>query len=418
MDHILIVEDSESIAALLAERCERQLGLQAQIAPSVAALQTMLATSEHRYFAAICDLNLPDAPPGAAVDLLRSKDIPIVVLTGEWSEEIRSRIWERRVADYVLKESSADISYALNVVRRLRYNPQVAALVADPLQSNREAIADILRDQKLKVLQCESPEEALQYIESRPDLRLALIDYGIGGDRGLDLTTRIRRRRKRDSLAIIALTDFELKRASARFLRSGANDVLARPFTPEELLCRINLHLDTLDLLEQLRSEAEQDFLTGLGNRHYLNERATAVYADCLSRGMPFALAMADIDHFKSINDRFGHLVGDRALKHLGRILSANTKGKDVVARIGGEEFVILLPDTLPESAARFFESLRREIAGSAIDTDSGTLAFTVSFGVATNAGASLREGLERADRLLYRAKASGRNRVVTDLTG
>lgn len=168
------------------------------------------------------------------------------------------------------------------------------------------------------------------------------------------------------------------------------------------------------DILEEMKQVAVRDQLTGLLNRRGFNEQAAKVYSMSRRSRQPASVVMTDIDRFKFINDEFGHAVGDNALCHFARILAVGRRTEDVLARVGGEEFAILLPGTSLESALRIADSLCALIESSPIRVDGNTLPMTASFGVATlsNSDSCLGDVILRADRALYRSKRSGRNRV------
>jgi diguanylate cyclase (GGDEF)-like protein len=160
---------------------------------------------------------------------------------------------------------------------------------------------------------------------------------------------------------------------------------------------------------------ASTDYLTGLPNRRTLHHRGAVAFERASAGGAEFAVALVDIDHFKSINDRFGHDVGDQALRHIGHLLASACRDGEMAARQGGEEFVVLLDGADADHAQIAAERLRRMIEASPYDDDAGPLALTVSIGVAalTAADSGFDHLLSRADQALYRAKAEGRNRVV-----
>ena len=179
-----------------------------------------------------------------------------------------------------------------------------------------------------------------------------------------------------------------------------------------EALNRANSELrETNQVLEKL---AASDSLTELANRRSFIEQADAEVRRAQRYGHPLALQMLDIDHFKSINDHFGHAAGDEVLRRLADVLRANLRHNDLAARIGGEEFVILLPETQLEDAAQHAERLRMAIAELRIPFEQSTLNITVSIGVAAldHGELSPEPMLMRADSGLYRAKQDGRNRV------
>ena len=164
-------------------------------------------------------------------------------------------------------------------------------------------------------------------------------------------------------------------------------------------------------LLERLRGEARTDPLTGLLNRRGFNEHASRELAHVARDSRPIALATFDIDHFKLINDEHGHVVGDRVLAHIARLLSNEARGIDVAARLGGEEFAVLMPGSDQAGAEAFAERVRRAVTGSACP---GLPEVRVSAGVtATTAPIELELMMDRVDRALYTAKRAGRNRTV-----
>lgn len=164
----------------------------------------------------------------------------------------------------------------------------------------------------------------------------------------------------------------------------------------------------------QLRALAMTDLLTALPNRRAFNLALVAEAARGRRHEQPISLAVLDLDNFKRINDSFGHPIGDQALRHVATVLMSHARLEDTVARIGGEEFAVLMPDTDADQAARVVERLRRAVAANALATDVGVHAITTSIGVSTLApGMDSDMALRAADQALYEAKRQGRNRVV-----
>lgn len=169
-------------------------------------------------------------------------------------------------------------------------------------------------------------------------------------------------------------------------------------------------------MLLDLENLARCDGLTGLWNRRYFLELGAREFARADRTGQPLALIYFDIDHFKQVNDTHGHAAGDAVLKEVAALIGSLVREQDVVSRMGGEEFAILLPDTTPENAVRVAEKLRLAVFAHAVETESATLRCTASFGVAAKAAdtAALDHLLRQGDQSMYAAKQSGRNRVCS----
>ncbi len=170
----------------------------------------------------------------------------------------------------------------------------------------------------------------------------------------------------------------------------------------------------TSDLSEDMKAIAVRDQLTGLLNRRGFNEALYKTFALARRRDLPVAVILTDIDRFKAINDEYGHEAGDLALKHFTRLLQVSRREEDILARIGGEEFALILPGSSLENAMRIADVLRERIEIAPLTYKSKALEMTASFGVATlsNADNSMDEVIVRADTALYRSKREGRNRV------
>jgi two-component system cell cycle response regulator len=206
-------------------------------------------------------------------------------------------------------------------------------------------------------------------------------------------------------------------------LEIGLNDILPKPIDPQELAARARTQIKRKRYTDFLRNNLDHslelavtDQLTGLHNRRYMNGQLSALVTRAAMGGEPVAALLVDIDHFKKINDNYGHDVGDEVLREFALRIASNVRAIDLPCRFGGEEFVIIMPDTGLEGAARVAERIRNNVAGSPFRVADGKdlLTVTISVGVA----ATLGEGdtpqalLKRADEAVYEAKAQGRNKV------
>lgn len=200
-----------------------------------------------------------------------------------------------------------------------------------------------------------------------------------------------------------------------RGLDLGAVDYVTKPFDAFELQARVRAALRTKNLQDLLIEHAHIDPLTELPNRRALMERLQQEWGRMERHGQPFSFIMADIDHFKKVNDAFGHLVGDQLLREIAKVFAKQCRIIDMPARYGGEEFAVVVHHATAANALSLAERCREEIEKIKLPVKGETVCATVSFGVAEAMGLSTPETvIEQADEALYDAKVNGRNRVVT----
>ncbi len=218
----------------------------------------------------------------------------------------------------------------------------------------------------------------------------------------------------------------QLRAAQIQFQVTAAKQEAELERRRQEVLTRANAELEEVNvslteenlqkimLLDQLERQTHEDALTGLANRRRLDQRLTDEFALAVRHGRPLAVVIADLDHFKSVNDRFSHAVGDAALRAIAKLLTSQVRQTDLVARFGGEEFVLVLVETDAEAALRVCEKLRATVANHTWTSVHPELALTLSLGVCADTSLpSYERMLAVADSNLYSAKAAGRNRVV-----
>ena len=409
---ILIVEDNKALAKLIAKKMEDKVEMDIDIAHSLAEAQAFL-TNPKEYFIALLDLNLPDAPNGEVVDYVISKGLPSIVLTGSMDEATRESFIHKDIVDYVYKGNMDDINYIFRIINRLSKNRQYKVMVVEDSAPFRSALKKILTSLQFQVFNAAHGEEAMNYFTDNPDIKLALCDYRMPVKDGLEVLKEIRAIGDKNQIGVLMMTSPSENVNGAIFLKNGANDFIAKPFVKEELICRVNNTIEAMENINQIADFANKDFLTGVYNRRYFYENMNEYVAYAEEHMEPYVVAMLDIDHFKKINDTHGHNSGDKVLKTLAKKLIDETKGDDLIARFGGEEFCIILKDISNENAVKFFVNLRANIANCKVQLKKEQISFTVSIGVAfSRSDYRLDELLELADEALYRAKENGRNRV------
>jgi two-component system cell cycle response regulator len=226
-------------------------------------------------------------------------------------------------------------------------------------------------------------------------------------------------------IPVIMLTAEQDSERKAEILDRGASDYVTKPFNEKELIARVRVHHRVKVLQDELREAnvrlealAVTDGLTGLLNRRAFDKLLVSEVQRSLRYKVPIVVLLLDIDHFKHVNDNYGHPMGDQVLRNVSRVISAAVRATDFVARFGGEEIAVILTQTPLEGAVDVAERLRAQIEATAHEHQGKALFKTASFGLAAydGSGDSIHpEGLlERADQALYAAKHGGRNRVVT----
>lgn len=256
------------------------------------------------------------------------------------------------------------------------------------------------------------------------DYEAVLVSLDLQAYDGLRLCSQLRSLERTRDVPVLMLGEAEDRTRILRGLEIGAHDFLVRPVDRNELLARVRTQVRRKRFTEKLRDSVQSsmemavmDQLTGLHNRRYLDTRMAVLFDESVLRARSLALLVLDVDRFKSVNDSWGHDAGDEVLREFADRVRACTRGIDLVARMGGEEVVVVLPDTTLEAAHAVAERIRERVEAEpfAIHRNTRTISVTVSVGVASRrAGdASSAEMAKRADDALYRAKESGRNRVI-----
>lgn len=295
-------------------------------------------------------------------------------------------------------------------------------LIADDDATSRLVLASVLKKTGHEVIEAADGLQAWEILREPGGPFLAVLDWVMPEMDGPEVVRRVRAVRTDNPPYIIMLTSRGEKGDIIAGLEAGANDYLAKPFDPGELRARVEVGRRMVELQEALiearellAHQATHDPLTGLPNRRAILERLGEECSRAGRRNEVLAVGMCDLDHFKRINDTYGHQSGDEVLCGFARILTDGLRPYDAAGRLGGEEFLVVAPVSAPSDCAVLFERLRAETAQTAMPTRDGkTLSVTVSIGVAYTVGESTPDEMVRtADAALYDAKRAGRDRVV-----
>jgi len=295
-------------------------------------------------------------------------------------------------------------------------------LIVDDRKNSAERLALALTPHHAVTMESNAQEAIFKAAEDHVDV--VIVSSGLEGYDALRLCSQIRAMERTRNLPILLIADLEDRPKVLRGLEIGINDWLSRPVDRNELLARVRTQLRQKRYADSLREKVQQsielalfDPLTGLNNRRFLESHLSTMMENARMRRAPLTLMILDIDHFKRINDTFGHDCGDEVLKGFADRLRGIVRGGDLLCRLGGEEFVIVMPGVNLQAAARIAERARIAIEQEGFTLDATRQAsITASIGLAERRDDTTPHDLyRRADQALYRSKSEGRNRVTAD---
>jgi diguanylate cyclase (GGDEF)-like protein len=310
-------------------------------------------------------------------------------------------------------------------------DPQGHILLVDDEPLNLKLLQRMLEEKGFQISTAINGNEALQFLEKTP-VDLILLDVVMPGIGGYDVCKTIKDLPQRGKIPIIFLTALTENQDLINGFCAGAVDYVRKPFNVAELLARVNAHMEikrNREIIEQQKVKLEQineelelmnrslyqrsitDSLTNLFNRQYTLDHLQNEIDRFKRYGNIFSLMLLDIDHFKTVNDTFGHLEGDAAIMRCSQAIKRSVRNVDIVGRYGGEEFLVLLPFTYEAGAlivAQRISEAMRETGNSGISAP----ALTISIGLAQYRGEDEKEILRKVDGLMYKAKTNGRNRI------
>lgn len=301
-------------------------------------------------------------------------------------------------------------------------NERMKVLIADDSATSRAMLRKSLVKWGYEVVMAEDGAEALEILERQDAPPMAILDWVMPHLTGPEVCKKVRETRREPYTYILLLTSKNSKDETVEGLEAGADDYIVKPFDQQELSVRlragkriIDLQLSLMEAREELREKANKDLLTKLHNRAAIMATLHTEIARSHRDQRSVGLALLDIDHFKKVNDTYGHFAGDAVLRETAARLKSSMRAYDQVGRYGGEEFLVVLPNCDMEQAVQQADRMRLKLQESKILADAGVeIPVTASFGV-TITDLSDRDPdvfIRVADEALYKAKANGRNRV------
>jgi two-component system, cell cycle response regulator len=297
-------------------------------------------------------------------------------------------------------------------------------LVAEDDRVTRRLLESHIRKWGHEAIGCSSGGQAWEILGGEKRPRLAVIDWMMPEMTGVEICRRLRKEGNLPYVYIILLTSKSGKEDIIEGLDAGADDYIVKPFDANELKVRVRAGTRIIRLQEDLQAaldtsefRASHDLLTGLKNRGAVLEALGAELARSYREENPVRVVIADVDHFKKVNDQYGHLAGDAVLREVANRLKSSLRPYDSVGRYGGEEFLMVLPGCDREMAAQKAERVRSDFHERPLRIAEGDFGITLSFGVSCYSGGSDVDSdrvIREADQALYEAKDRGRNRVET----
>lgn len=299
-------------------------------------------------------------------------------------------------------------------------------LIVDDLQSNILAINEILGNEFNLLDTCDTNNIINILDEKKPDL--VLLDVLMPEKDGFEICKDIKSHPRFNDMPIIFITAKDKPEDIVKGFAYGGQDYITRPFYVQELLERIRTHIDLKKSKEKLKSYitkleennkklleiSKLDYLTEIANRRYMTERLKEEIQRYKATNRKFSLILGDLDNFKKLNDTFGHESGDQIIQKITKIIKFALRESDLASRWGGEEFLILLPDTEKAEAQKVAERIRNNIQNFNFDLKNNQVRMTITVGVTEfNDSISLEENISNADKAMYMGKKNGRNTVV-----
>jgi diguanylate cyclase (GGDEF)-like protein len=298
----------------------------------------------------------------------------------------------------------------------------VKILVADDSIVSRHLLDATLRRWGYEVVVACDGSEAWQILQQKDAPSLAILDWMMPGFTGLEVCRMARQQTREPYTYILLLTSKTLKEDLIEGMEAGADDYITKPFDQHELKVRlragtrlVELQAELLSAREALREQATKDWLTKVWNRSSILDLLTRELARSERESRPVGLVLVDLDHFKSVNDSYGHFAGDAVLREAAIRMQAAIRQYDSVGRYGGEEFLILLPGCDEQATCSLAERVRAQIEKDGVAAGDATLNLTASFGatsVMARQGIAAEDLIRKADEAMYLAKRLGRNRV------
>ncbi|BCD68645.1 diguanylate cyclase [Nitratiruptor sp. YY09-18] len=404
---LLVIEDDKFYAKQLKIFIQERLGYEVDVVHGYEEYKALPSLDEYKYV--LLDIFLKDCMDCGLVDELLEKQKPVIIITASEDNEVFERYNRKRIIDYVIKNDMVRLEYLIMKLKILQFMENYGVLVVEDSSSYRRYLYNFFKIYYpyANIMVASDKNEAMEILVNNDDfIRLVVTDYVLANNtNGLELVKEIRQNYLFDDVAIVALTALDINNIMARFLKSGANDFLNKSFNNFEFVCRIDNIVKSLIQFDEIKNYSNKDYLTGCYNRRYLFDAGLKLFYTLKRADKSVSIAICDLDHFKKINDTYGHVAGDMVLKDFAKILQESIRGSDFVVRYGGEEFLLFLGNCNKEYAYQIIEErVRKRVAEQILAYDGSEIRYNFSCGIC-DSGDRLEDIIQKADEKLYEAK-------------
>ncbi len=391
---VLVVENSNTQARIITEHIESITPFDTMVVNSMDELESKLADNVDDVFIAVLNLNIKGAPDGEAVDYVLAREIPCIVLTSTFDDEIRNRFIEKSVLDYFNKSSREDLEEMVDLIRRIHSNHEIKVVVAEDNSTVRKIMQRLLERLNFTVLTGNDGAEALELIKANPDVKLLLTDYEMPNLDGFELVSEVRKIYSRDQMSILGVSAHDSGAITAKFLKRGANDFLKKAFEVEEFSWRITNNLNELERVRSIKDAYSRDSLSGFFNLNYFLDRGRGLYDEARKGGADPVVAAFNIDNMLEVNARHGWDGGFAAIKKTASLLDQQSLGWMLTAR-SESGFYIIANDL--EALKRDLSAVKAALASTEIVSGTDRFMVSASFTISMGGSGSLDETLSKA---------------------
>lgn len=298
---------------------------------------------------------------------------------------------------------------------------QISALIVEDDKDARNLLYEFIKDLFPKIYKSHTAEEALEIVKSDETIQLILLDWNLPGISGVDLSKIIRESTNNRYIYIIMITGERSNDSIVLAYEKGVDDYIVKPFPSSELKAKLKTAIRIIEMENNLKNKFKEahlkaiyDSLTQVLNRSEIFEKLNLEYIRHSRNNNEFGIILLDIDFFKKINDSFGHQFGDFVLKQTAEIIKNNCRSYDYIGRYGGEEFLIICPNTDKQCLFIIANRIRKAIEEFTFSYQNISTKVTISAGISSSEEAdSIEKLIEIADKRLYQSKADGRNRIT-----